>query len=409
MSFDANLQPMARLLLEVAINLQPGQDLLLEAPVHALPLARTIVKQAYEMGAGLVATVFLDGELDRSALELGGERSYAHFPPWTIAQHMGIFESGGASLFIVGDDPDLLAGIDPSKISKRNRHKMQTNKAIFDWMEKNENQWALAAYPQEKWARKVFPDQNPAKAMELLGDAILQAVRMDTPDPVQAWKEHVKASGARKEFLNRTRFDTLYYSGPGTDLKVGLPEGHIWMGVESITKSGVQFIPNMPTEELFTLPHREKVEGTVRSTRPLSYSGNRIDDFTLEFQKGRIVRVSAKTNEAILKDLVDTDEGSHFLGEVALVSEDSPLAQMHLLFHETLFDENASCHFALGRAYSQCLEGWEKLDAQGFQRAGGNQSIVHVDFMVGSDQLNVEGKTTSGERMVLLEKGRWRV
>ena len=275
-------------------------------------------------------------------------------------------------------------------------------------VQNHEMNWCVVAVPIVSWATLVFPDAgSPEKAVSRLWSAIFRAVRADQPDVLEAWDRHVDSLGRVRAHLNEKQYRTYHYSGPGTDLRVGMPENHIWLGGAVTGKQGVPFIPNLPTEEVFSMPHRERVEGTVRCTKPLSYAGNVIEDFTFQFEKGRIVGMSAEKGESVLQRLIDTDEGSRQLGEIALVPHGSPISQSGVLFYNTLFDENASSHFAIGRAYRTCVKNGPELSDADFNAVGGNESLTHVDFMIGSAEIDVDGETASGEREPVMRGGEW--
>jgi aminopeptidase len=257
------------------------------------------------------------------------------------------------------------------------------------------------------WAARVFPQLPREQQVPRLWDAIGALCRLDRPDPVVAWEEHLKALALRRDYLNAKRYAALKYTGPGTELTIGLPEGHLWVSGRSESRSGIAFAPNLPTEEVFTMPHADRVDGTVRSTKPLSYGGTVIENFELTFAGGRVVRVAAERGQAVLQQLVDTDAGAARLGELALVPHGSPVAQSGLLFYNTLFDENAASHVALGSAYKFTMSGGENMDDDAFERAGGNRSAVHVDFMIGSPALDVDGVLPAGTSEPLMRRGEW--
>jgi aminopeptidase len=257
------------------------------------------------------------------------------------------------------------------------------------------------------WAAKVFPGHAADRQMTLLWEAIAKLCRLDHPDPIAAWERHLDHLAARRDALNARRYTALAYTGPGTRLTVGLPDGHLWVSGRSSTRSGIPFVPNLPTEEVFTMPHRDRVDGVVRATKPLSYGGTLIEGFALRFEQGRIVEVTADRGHAVLQQLVETDEGAARLGELALVPENSPIARSGLLFYNTLFDENAACHGAIGSAYKFTLADGEEMDVETFARAGGNRSATHVDFMIGSPDLDIDGVLPSGAHEALMRRGEW--
>jgi aminopeptidase len=280
-------------------------------------------------------------------------------------------------------------------------------RSFRDCISRNQTNWAVIAAASPGWAQRVFPDAPAGKQMDLLWDAIRRLCRLDQPDPIGAWERHLKALAARRDYLNEKRYDALKYRAPGTDLTIGLAPGHCWVSGRSLTRSGIPFAPNLPTEEVFTMPHKDHVSGTVRSSKPLSYAGTLIENFTMRFEAGRIVQVAAQRGEGILKQLIDTDPGSARLGEVALVPDNSPVAQSKVLFYNTLFDENAASHVALGSAYKFTISGGETMSDEEFERAGGNRSATHVDFMIGSSQLDIDGVLANGRTEPLMRRGDW--
>jgi len=280
-------------------------------------------------------------------------------------------------------------------------------RSFRDCISRNQTNWAVIAAASPGWALRVFPDAPAGKQMDLLWDAIRRLCRLDQPDPIGAWERHLKALAARRDYLNEKRYDALKYRAPGTDLTIGLAPGHCWVSGRSLTRSGIPFAPNLPTEEVFTMPHKDHVSGTVRSSKPLSYAGTLIENFTMRFEAGRIVQVAAQRGEGILKQLIDTDPGSARLGEVALVPDNSPVAQSKVLFYNTLFDENAASHVALGSAYKFTISGGETMSDEEFERAGGNRSATHVDFMIGSSQLDIDGVLANGRTEPLMRRGDW--
>jgi aminopeptidase len=267
--------------------------------------------------------------------------------------------------------------------------------------------WCVISYPAADWAKKVFPKMSTEKAQEKLWEAIFQTCRVDQRDPVAAWEKHIKELTARSTYLNKKRYTALHYKAPGTDLTVGLPSQHLWIAAQSKAENGISFTANLPTEEVFTMPHKGKVDGVVSASRPLVVSGKTVEDFALTFEKGKVVKVTAKKNGETLQKLIETDEGGSHLGEVALVPNSSPISRRGHLFYNTLFDENAASHIALGAAYRFTMKGGGKLTEAEFQKRGGNHSIIHTDFMIGSKDMDIDGILANGKREPVMRKGEW--
>ena len=317
------------------------------------------------------------------------------------------YEAGAARLAIVGDDPMLLSEENPEKVSRAGKAQSRAYKPALEKISNFEINWSIAAYPSAAWARRMFPDLPEDEAVTKLARAIFAASRVDRDDPVAAWAEHNATLRARTEWLNAQRFDALHYTGPGLDLTVGLARDHEWHGGASEAKNGVVCNPNVPTEEVFTTPHAHKVDGTVRSTKPLSHQGSLIDGIEVRFEAGRIIEARAEKGEAVLKELLATDEGAARLGEVALVPHSSPISASGLLFYNTLFDENASCHIALGQCYSKCFLNGGDLSAEEIADKGGNASLIHVDWMIGGPETDIDGIAADGTRVPVFRKGEW--
>ena len=316
-------------------------------------------------------------------------------------------EKGAAFMSIVSQSPDLLKGIDPSRIADSQKAAGKALDKYRQYMQADKFSWTVIAAPSKAWAAKVFPELSEEEQVPALWDAIFKAVRADKQDPVQAWINHDNHLHEKVDYLNNKRYHKLHYKAPGTDLTVELPEGHLWCGAGSVNEKGHTFMANMPTEEVFTVPHKTGVNGYVSSTKPLSYGGNIIDNFKITFKDGRVTEVSAEQGEEVLQRLIDTDEGAKHLGEVALVPHASPISQSGLLFYNTLFDENASNHFALGSAYAFCIEGGKTMSREELEKHGLNQSITHVDFMIGSEEMDIDGIHEDGTIEPVFRKGNW--
>ena len=403
----AKLDRLAEVAVRVGLNLQPGQDLVMTAPVGALPLVRRITEHAYRAGAGLVTPLLSDDEVTLARYRHGADAGFDRASGWLYQGMAQAFDQGAARLAIAGGDPQLLSGQDPARVSRANKAMAQAYTPARERITRFAINWAIVAWPDAAWARLVFPDLPADVAQGRLADAIFAASRVDVADPVAAWAAHNAALHARADWLNGQRFAALHFAGPGTDLTVGLADGHLWLGGATRAQNGVVCNPNIPTEEVFTTPHAARVEGVVRATKPLSYNGTLIEDIAVRFQGGDIVEASARTGEAVLHQVLATDAGARRLGEVALVPHRSPISQSGLLFYNTLFDENASSHIALGQCYATCLQGGEGLDDAGVAARGGNASAIHIDWMIGSGQIDVDGITAGGARVPVMRGGEW--
>ena len=406
-NFNQNLSKYAELVVKVGVNIQKGQFLYIAASTDSLELARLITRKAYEVGARQVFVDLSDDEIARTRYELAPEDSFDFFPEWKKAEREWLAENGAAFISIVSQSPDLLKGIDSKRIATFQRAAGTALNKYRQYVQSDKISWTVIANPSQDWAAKVFPELDADQQVPALWDAIFKATRSDLADPVQAWVEHNDTLHEKVDYLNEKKYAKLHYTAPGTDLTIELPKGHLWCGAGSINEKGDSFMANMPTEEVFTVPHKDGVNGYVSSTKPLSYGGNIIDNFKVTFENGRIVKVEAEQGEEVLKDLVATDEGSHRLGEVALVPHDSPISNSGLLFFNTLFDENASNHLAIGSAYAFCLEGGKTMSREELNTNGLNQSITHVDFMIGSAEMDIDGITEDGQIEPVFRNGNW--
>ncbi|HSJ37960.1 MAG TPA: aminopeptidase [Planococcus sp. (in: firmicutes)] len=406
-SLNDKLTRYAELAVKVGVNIQPNQQLYIAASLEAAPLVRLIVKKAYATGAKQVFVDWNDDEVSRLRFEMAPEDSFSEFPSWKVQEREQLAEQGAAFMSIVSQSPDLLKGIDSKRIAASQKATGQALNKYRQYVQSDKISWTVLAAPSKAWAAKVFPDVPEEQQIEALWDAILKAVRADLEAPIEAWKEHDELLHTKVDYLNGKKYAKLHYTSPETDLEVALPKGHLWCGAGSINEKGDAFMANMPTEEVFTVPQKDGVNGSVSSTKPLSYGGNIIDEFKVTFKDGRITEVVAKQGEDVLKQLIDTDEGSHYLGEVALVPHQSPISASNILFYNTLFDENASNHFAIGSAYSFCLEGGKKMSSEELLKHGLNQSITHVDFMVGSEKMDIDGILEDGTREPVFRNGNW--
>jgi len=401
------LDRLAEVAIKVGLRLAPGQDLLLTAPAAALPLARRIAHHAYAAGAGLVTPLLSDEEITLSRYRSAPDASFDRAPNWLYDGMAKAFTANTARLAIVGDNPMLLAGEDPEKVSRANKANSIAYQPALEKIAGFDINWNIIAFPGLSWAKQVFPGDEDSIAVARLAEAIFSASRVDVDDPVAAWTAHNKALQTRTKWLNHERFAGLHFSGPGTDLTVGLADSHEWQGGASKAKNGIVCNPNIPTEEVFTTPHALRVGGRVSSTKPLSYQGTLIDEISVRFEAGRIVEATAARGEEVLNKVIDTDEGARRLGEVALVPHSSPISKSGILYYNTLFDENASCHIALGQCYSKCFIDGDKLTPDEVAARGGNKSLIHIDWMIGSGSINIDGVRADGERVPVFRQGEW--
>lgn len=414
MTVEQKLEIYGDLAVRVALNLQPGQRLLIIGPLmnggvslEAAPLVRHIAASAYRAGAELVEPIWGDEHLQLARFRNARPGTLGAFSKWlpkTLAEHA---EAGGAVLSVYANDPDLLHREPTDLVGALQKATSQSVTAFRELISRNKTNWAVIAAAGEAWAAKVFPEAPADQRVSRLWETIERLCRLDRPDPVAAWQDHLSALTARSDDLNRRRYAALKYSGPGTNLTLGLPAGHIWVSGASTSSAGVRFVPNLPTEEVFTIADCRRVDGTVRATKPLSYGGTLIEDFSLVFEKGRVVNVKAARGEQVLRQMVATDETAGRLGEVALVPHNSPISQSGRLFYNTLFDENAASHVALGSAYKFTLSGADDMSDEQFEQAGGNKSAIHVDFMIGSGELDVDGLSGDGKAEPLMRGGEW--
>lgn len=401
------LEKYAELAIHKGVNLQKDQILMLNAPVDGAEFARIVARKAYEAGAKDVHINWADDVMQRLYFEHAPQDVLESVPQWKVDQYDYFAENGAAVLSIRSTDPDNLNGIDSSRIAAASKASGEAMKNFRKYTMNDKITWSIVAIPNPEWAKKVFPNVSEEEAVSKLWEQIFTITRVDQEDPLKAWDEHNEALGKARDYLNKKQFKKLIYKSPGTDLEVELPDGHVWKGGASKSEQGTSFNANMPTEEVFTLPHKYGVNGTVSSTKPLSYGGNLIENFSLTFKEGKVVDFKAETGYETLEQLVNMDEGARRLGELAIVPHQSPISQSGVIFYNTLYDENASCHLALGKAYPSSIEGGAKMDDDQLDENGVNNSIVHVDFMMGSGELDIDGITPSGETEPIFRKGNW--
>ncbi|MFS0782552.1 aminopeptidase [Bacillus sp. 1P06AnD] len=405
--FRQSLEKYAELAVKVGVNVQPGQTLVVRTTLEGAELVRIITKKAYEAGAHNVIVQWSDDTITRLKYEHAGDDVFKTFPVHQANETNELAEQGASFLSVISSSPDLLKGVALERLANNQKASGQALSKFRQIMQADKVCWSIVAVPSQAWADMVFPDAPEEDRITLLWEAIFKATRIDQDNPVEAWKKHDDTLHTKVDYLNGKHYKKLHYKAPGTDLTVELPEKHIWCGAGSISEAGVEFMANMPTEEVFSMPLKTGVNGTVSSTKPLSYNGNIIDNFSLTFENGRIVNVKAEVGEDVLKDLIETDEGSHYLGEVALVPHHSPISESNILYYNTLFDENASNHLAIGSAYAFNLDGGKTMSREELNENGANESITHVDFMIGSDQMDIDGITEDGKEEPIFRNGNW--
>uniref|UniRef100_A0A7C6E1Z7 Aminopeptidase n=2 Tax=Thermus tengchongensis TaxID=1214928 RepID=A0A7C6E1Z7_9DEIN len=404
-AFQENLEKLAELAIRVGLNLEKGQEVIATAPIEAVDFVRLLAEKAYGHGASLFTVIYGDNVMARKRLSLTPEEGLDKAPAWLYEGMAKAFREGAARLAVSGNDPKALEGLPPERIGRAQQAQSRAYKPALDAITEFVTNWTIVPYAHPGWAKAVFPGLPEEEAVARLWQAIFQATRADAEDPVAAWEAHNRNLHQKVAYLNERRFHALHFRGPGTDLVVGLAEGHLWQGGATPTKKGLLCNPNLPTEEVFTAPHRERVEGVVRSTRPLALGGQLVEGLWARFEKGYAVEVGAEKGEEVLLKVLATDEGARRLGEVALVAADNPIAQTGLVFFDTLFDENAASHIAFGQAYAENLEG--RPSGEAFRNRGGNESLVHIDWMIGSEEVDVDGLYPDGTRVPLMRRGLW--
>ncbi|MCR5758036.1 MAG: aminopeptidase [Selenomonas sp.] len=401
------LQKYAQLVVSIGVNIQKDQILVINSPIECADFARKISEAAFAAGAHDVIISWGDELAAHIRYEHGEKKLFTEFPEWRVRFYQDYAEQGAAFVSIAARDPQIFSDIDPEKLKLANQ---AAGAALLEYRERlmsNKNTWCVVSVPTKGWATKVFPADTPDEAVAKLWRAIFKTVRIgEGIDTVAEWRKHIDFLQQAAKFLNEQKFVKLHYKNDsGTDLEIELPEGHIWAGGAEKSELGIEFAANMPTEEVYSMPRRDGVNGTVVASKPLNYNGNLIENFQLTFKDGKVVDYRAEKGEEILKGLLETDEGSSYLGEVALVPFDSPISQSGILFYNTLFDENASCHLALGKAYPTCIEGGENMDSVTLLQHGVNDSLVHEDFMIGTRDLEIVGTTADGREIKIFERG----
>lgn len=407
-NFNNLLKTYAKLITKVGVNVQKSHVVVLQAQVEQAPLARLIVEEAYALGAKQVIVQWTDDAVTRQMFINADEEVLTNVPQYKIDEVVDWVDQGASRIALVSSNPDAFSGVDSHRISEFQNASGKAMMPLRQATQANKVSWLVVAAAGEAWSAKVFPNLDTKEAqVDALWDAIFKATRMYDADPINAWYTHADLLQSKANELNAEQFDALHYTAPGTDLTIGLPKNHLWEGAGSKNARGESFIANMPTEEVFTAPDSRRVDGVVSSTKPLSYAGNTIEGMKFTFKDGKVIDVSAKKGEEVLKKLLDTDEGAKHLGEVALVPDSSPISQSGIVFFNTLFDENASNHLALGSAYAFNLQGGTEMTEEELAEAGLNRSQTHVDFMIGSNKMSVEGIKKDGSRKQIFKDGEW--
>jgi aminopeptidase len=407
------LRKYAELVIKVGLNLRAGQRLIIDnsstrgVPLHVAPFVREVARAAYAAGARYVDVIWNDVALLRMQAQLAPRDAFKEYSKWHIEGIMNIIDHGDALLTIRSNNPTLLTGLDPEFVGEMQKIHEQYTEPVLLAVTGNKINWCVISAAGPDWAAKVFPKLTPQKAEAKLWQTIFEINRLDQSNPLAAWKHHIQNLRKRSDYLTAKQYSQLRYTAPGTDLTLGLPRGHKWLSAREKAQNGIECIVNLPTEEVFTLPHREQAQGRISSTMPLIYGGSPIKDFNLTVENGRVVKVQAKKGEAILKKLVESDEGAARFGEAALVPQSSPITARKILFYDSLIDENASCHLAIGRAYQSCLQDASEITDQEFMQRGGNVSITHVDFMIGSNKLDIDGIRENGTDEPVMRRGEW--
>ncbi|MFX0000593.1 MAG: aminopeptidase [Candidatus Hodarchaeota archaeon] len=411
--FEKNLDKYAEVIIKVALNLQPGQKLCISSKftfgvsIELAPLIRLITKKAYQIGARLVEVMWYDEIIHLTRFQHAPNDSFNEFPTWKYDYLCRHIKEGNPILYISAYNPDLLAKQSLEKLLLFKQTYFKRIEPIEKLGEDHPSNNTVVAFSVKGWANKVFPDLPLENRKEKLWDMIFEMSRVKNEDPISAWRDHINHLKVRCNYLNHKQYTALSLKAPGTDLIIGLPRDHIWKSGTLITKSGIEHVPNIPTEEVCTLPHKDKTEGFVTATMPLYDGENLIEDFKLTFSKGKIIKMSAEKGEEFLQNLINMDEGASRLGEIALVPHSSPVSQMNTLFYNTLIDENASCHLAFGRGYRFCIKNGEKMSDKKFATVGGNYSKIHVDFMIGSGEMDVDGIRKDGTTESIMRNGEW--
>ena len=401
------LDRLAEVAIHVGLGLAPGQELVMTATLDAVPLVRRIIAHAYQAGATLVTTLFTDEQATLLRYENAPDESFDKAPAWLHDGIASAFRNGAARLAVTGNDPSLLRHQDPKKVSRANVALSKVSRPAMEIITRHEINWTIVACATPAWAHAISPNDSEQVAMDRLWNAIFSCSRVLNDGAVENWRAHDAQLQQRAALLNEKRYAALHYVAPATNLTVGLADDHLWLGGGTIAGNGLHCIPNMPTEEVFTTPHKDRVNGYVKASKPLSHQGMLIEDIQVRFENGRIVEAKASAGQEVLQNLIATDEGACRLGEVALVPHSSPVAQSGMLFYNTLFDENAASHIALGQAYSSCIRDGHHMDKAALAEKGANDSLIHVDWMIGSNKMDVFGVSADGNEEALMRQGEW--
>ena len=402
------LKKYAKLAIYQGVNVQKNQTLVISSPIECAKFTRMLVEEAYIKGAKEVVVQWNDELTGKLKYKYSPMEVFETVPEWVKESRLSYAKEGACFLSISASDPELLKDVDPKKVATFRKASSIASREFSSRLMSNENAWSIVSIPTVGWAKKVFPNVSEDEAVEKLWDAIFKIVRVDSQDPVKAWEEHKNTLKKNMDFLNSKRFKSLHYTNSlGTDLIIELPEKHLWAGGAEFTQDGTEFIANMSTEEIFSMPKKTGVNGKVVSSMPLNYGGNLINNFSLTFKDGKVVDFSAEEGYETLKNLLDTDEGAKYLGEVALVPYNSPISNSNIIFFNTLYDENASCHLAFGKAYSLCIKDGEKMSEEELLKEGANDSLTHVDFMIGTKDLQITGTTYDNEKFDIFVNGNW--
>lgn len=407
LNFNENLKKYAHLIAKTGVNVEKGHTVVLQISVDQAPLARLITQEAYQLGADEVIVQWTDDVIQREFLSNALQERIENVPEYKIDQTNDWIKKGASRISVVSSDPDALAGVDSTRVADYQSAMGKALANLRQATQSNKVSWTVVAAAGKRWAAKVFPDLPEEEQVDALWDQIFKTTRIYEEDPVVAWEQHDKKLAEKAKELNKEQFTALHYTAPNTDLVIGLPKNHLWEGAGSWNARGEKFMANMPTEEVFTAPDSRRVDGHIASTKPLSYAGTTITGMKFTFKDGKVVDFSAEQGEEVLAKLLDTDEGARRLGEVALVPDPSPISQSGIIFYNTLFDENASNHLALGSAYAFSVEGGTEMTEEELAEAGLNRSHTHVDFMVGSDKMDIDGIREDGTRVPIFRNGDW--
>lgn len=407
---DEILRKYAKLSVSIGVNVQPNQILVIKSPVECFNFTRMIVDEAYKVGAKEVIVHWSDEECGKLKYLNSPMEVFESYPDWMKDSMLTYAKEGACFLSISASNPELLKDVDPAKIAASQKTSSIATKEFSERLMSNKNSWSVIAIPTKGWATKVFPNISEEEAMNKLWENIFKIVRVDKDDPIEAWNYHKKTLIEKINYLNNKNFKALHYTNSlGTDLNLELVDNHLWVGGAEYTPEGIEFIANMPTEEIFSMPKKTGVNGKVFSSKPLNYGGNLINNFSLTFKDGRVIDFDAKEGYESLKSLINIDEGSHYLGEVALVPFDSPISNSNIVFFNTLYDENASCHLALGKSYNLCIKDGVTKTTEKVLALGGNDSLTHVDFMIGTSDLSITGIGFDGSETPIFVNGNWAI